>query len=93
MAKAAEAIRRDLSNVEGLVAHEVDVSGHGNKVQVRLRLQPDPTTDPSVIASHVSSRVRESVKRLGLETDFIRLTMVPRSAADTFEPRPAKHAA
>lgn len=73
----AEAMRRELANVDGLRDYHVEVAGNLNKVRVRIRLQPDYGSDPSTLAARLSSPVREKVKQLGLEVEAIRLTIEP----------------
>jgi hypothetical protein len=73
----ADALDRDLTGVDGVGEHRVEVNGRGNKVQVRIQIALDRDSDPTAIASRMSSQARECIKRLGLETDLVRLTIDP----------------
>ncbi len=77
------AISHDLATLDGARVHGVDVSGSGNRVRVKVRIEPTQNGDPSAVAALVSNRVRDTVKQLGLEVQSIRLSMEAEG-----EPRP-----
>lgn len=73
----ADSVNRDLFAVDGVDEHRVEVTGRGNKVWVRIQIHFDRDNAPATVASQASSRVRESVKHLGLEVEAVRLVIEP----------------